>query len=107
MQGFVSMFWNAQGIIPTDYLQNKKSISEVYYINLILKLREVLKEKRQRKWRSGFELNRLRSQRLPAVSKIKRTFIYVKKTIKKLTRRDVHCRAVAIFIQEALLLQHR
>lgn len=49
----LSVFWDAQGIILTDYLQKGASITGAYYANLIAKLRAALKEKRRGKLRSG------------------------------------------------------
>lgn len=47
------VFWDAQGIILTDYLQKRQSITGAYYAQLISKLRDDLKEKRRGKLRNG------------------------------------------------------
>jgi len=47
----VSVFWNSEGVLLTDYLEKGKK--GVYYAVLIRKLREVIKEKRWGKLTQG------------------------------------------------------
>jgi [histone H3]-lysine36 N-dimethyltransferase SETMAR len=49
----LSVFWDAQGIILTDYLQKGATITGNYYSQLIVKLRGALKEKRRGKLSKG------------------------------------------------------
>lgn len=41
-----SVFWDAKGIIFTDYLEKGKTINSEYYIQLLIKLREEIAVKR-------------------------------------------------------------
>ena len=45
----VSIFWDSEGILFTDYLEKGKTVTGVYYGGLIRKLREVIKQKRRGK----------------------------------------------------------
>ena len=48
-----SVFWDSEGSLMIDYLERGKTITGVYYAQLIRKLREVIKEKRRGKLRQG------------------------------------------------------
>jgi len=39
----VSVFWDSEGVLFTDYLEKGKTVTGVYYAGLIRKLREVIK----------------------------------------------------------------
>ena len=41
----VSVFWDSEGVLFTDYLEQGKTVTAVYYAGLIRKLREVIKQK--------------------------------------------------------------
>jgi len=41
----VSVFWDSEGVLFTDYLEKGKTVTGVYYAGLIRKLREVIKQK--------------------------------------------------------------
>ncbi|GJQ87482.1 hypothetical protein Trydic_g19241 [Trypoxylus dichotomus] len=45
----LSTFWNAKGANSVDFLQREAIITAAYYANLILKLRDLIKEKRREK----------------------------------------------------------
>jgi len=47
--GMASVLWDIEGILMTDYLERGKTITDVYYAELIRKLRAVIKEKRRGK----------------------------------------------------------
>lgn len=40
----LSTFWCSQGVILSDFLQKEATIASTYYVNLIVKLSEVIKE---------------------------------------------------------------
>jgi hypothetical protein len=42
-----TIFWDAQGILLTDYLPRGQKITGSYYAQLFLKLRKAIKEKRR------------------------------------------------------------
>jgi hypothetical protein len=44
-----TIFWDAQRILLTDYLPRGQTITGSYYAQLVLKLREAIKEKRRGK----------------------------------------------------------
>lgn len=48
-----SVFWDSEGILMIDYLERGKTITGVYYAQLIRKLRVAIKEKRRGKLRQG------------------------------------------------------
>jgi len=43
----LSVFWDENGVIFTDYLQNGVTITAQYYINLLEKVRDAIKQKRR------------------------------------------------------------
>ena len=53
----VSVFWDSESVLLTDYLEKGKTISGTYYAGLIHKLREVIKEKRRGKLTKGVLLH--------------------------------------------------
>ena len=53
----VSVFWDSEGVLLTDYLEKGKTVTGVYYAGLIRKLREVTKEKRRGKLTQGVLLH--------------------------------------------------
>jgi len=48
-----TVFWDAEGIVLIDYLEHGSTITEIYYTDLIEKVRAALKEKRRGKLRRG------------------------------------------------------
>ena len=48
-----TVFWDAEGIVPIDYLKHGSTITGTYYADLIGKRRAALKEKRRGKLRHG------------------------------------------------------
>lgn len=48
-----SVFWDSEGVLMIDYLQRGKTITGVYYAQLIRKLRVAIKEKRRGKLCQG------------------------------------------------------
>lgn len=48
-----TVFWDADGIIMTDYLERGKTVTGEYYATLLKKLREQIKEKRRGKLQRG------------------------------------------------------
>ena len=48
-----AVFWDAEGIVLTDYLEHSSTITRPYYADLIGKVRAALKEKRRGKLRHG------------------------------------------------------
>ena len=55
----VSVFWDSEGVLLTDYLEKGKTVTGMYYAGLIRKLREVrlIKEKRRGKLTQGVLLH--------------------------------------------------
>jgi len=53
----VSVFWDSESVLLTDYLEKGKTVSCTYYAGLIHKLREVIKEKRRGKLTQGVLLH--------------------------------------------------
>jgi len=53
----VSVFWDSEGVLLTDYLEKGKTVTGTYYAGLIHKLREVIKEKRRGKLTQGVLLH--------------------------------------------------
>jgi len=45
----MSVFWDSEGVLLTDYLEKGKTVTGTYYAGLIHKLRKVVKEKRRGK----------------------------------------------------------
>ena len=52
-----SVFWDSEGVLMNDYLKRKKTVTGVYYPELIRKLRSAIKEKRCRKLSHGVLLH--------------------------------------------------
>ena len=52
----LSVFWDQDGVILTDYLQKGHTITGQYYSNLLLKLRDEIKRKRRGMLRKGILL---------------------------------------------------
>jgi len=48
-----SVFWDSQGVIMVDYLEQGKTITGDYYASLLVKLRDAIKDKRRGKLRNG------------------------------------------------------
>lgn len=48
-----SVFWDAQGVILVDYLERGRTITGIYYTELLQKLRQAIKEKRRGKLSRG------------------------------------------------------
>jgi len=48
-----SVFWDSQGVIMIDYLEQGKTITGDYYASLLVKLRDAIKDKRRGKLRNG------------------------------------------------------
>ena len=42
-----SIFWDQDGIFPTDYLPKGQTINAEYYSSLLVQLKDILKEKRR------------------------------------------------------------
>ena len=53
----VSVFWDSESVLLTDYSEKGKTVSGTYYAGLIHKLREVIKEKRRGKLTQGVLLH--------------------------------------------------
>jgi histone-lysine N-methyltransferase SETMAR len=51
-----SVFWDSQGLIMIDYMPHKTTINGQYYAELLVKLREAIKEKRRGKLRRGVRI---------------------------------------------------
>jgi len=47
------IFWNQDSILLTDYLPKGQTINEEYYSSLLVQLKDILKEKRRRKFTKG------------------------------------------------------
>jgi len=47
-----SIFWNQDGLLPTDYLPKGQIIHAEYYSSLLVQLKDILKEKRRGAGRS-------------------------------------------------------
>jgi len=45
-----SVFWDSEGVLMIDYLERGKTVTGVYYAELIRKLRSAIKEKRRESW---------------------------------------------------------
>ena len=43
------IFWNQDGILPTDYLPKDQTINAEYYSSLLIQLKDILKEKHHKK----------------------------------------------------------
>lgn len=52
----LSVFWDEKGVLLTDYLEKGHTVTGLYYVNLIEKLREAIKNKRRGKLSSGVHL---------------------------------------------------
>lgn len=52
-----SVFWDSEGVLMIDYLERGKTVTGIYYAELIRKLRAVIKEKRRGKLRQGVLLH--------------------------------------------------
>jgi len=48
-----SIFWKQDGILLTDYLPKGQTINAEYYLSLLVKLKDFLKEKRRGKFTKG------------------------------------------------------
>jgi len=48
-----SIFWDQDGILPIDCLLNGQTINTEYYSSLLVRLKDILKEKRRRKVTKG------------------------------------------------------
>ena len=48
-----SVFWDSEGVLMIDYLERSKTVTGVYFVELILKLCEKIKEKRRGKLTQG------------------------------------------------------
>jgi len=49
----VSIFWDQDGILLTDYLPKGQTLTTEYYSSLLVQLEDMLKEKRRRKFTMG------------------------------------------------------
>jgi len=52
-----SVFWDSKGVLMIDYLERGKTVTGVYYAELIQKLRSAIKEKRRGKLSDGVLLH--------------------------------------------------
>ena len=52
----LSVFWDEKGVLLTDYLEKGHTVTGLYYVNLIEKLRQAIKNKRRGKLSSGVHL---------------------------------------------------
>ena len=52
-----SVFWHSEGVLMIDYLERGKTVTGVYYAELIRKLRSAIKEKRRGKLSLGVLLH--------------------------------------------------
>jgi len=52
-----SVFWDSEGVLMIDYLERGKTVTGVYYAELIQKLRSAIKEKRRGKLSHGVLLH--------------------------------------------------
>lgn len=52
-----SVFWDSEGVLMIDYLEKGKTVTGVYYAQLIRNLRKIIKEKRRGKLRQGVLLH--------------------------------------------------
>jgi len=52
-----SVFWDSEGVLMIDYLERGKTVTSVYYAELIRKLRSAIKEKRRGKLSHGVLLH--------------------------------------------------
>ena len=52
-----SVFWDSEGVLMIDYLEQRKTVTGIYYAELIRKIRAVIKEKRRGKLRQGVLLH--------------------------------------------------
>ena len=52
-----SVFWDSEGVLMIDYLERGKTVTDVYYAELIQKLWSAVKEKRCRKLSHGVLLH--------------------------------------------------
>jgi len=50
---FATIFWDQDGILPTDYLPKDQTINAEYYSSLLVQLKDILKEKRRGKFTKG------------------------------------------------------
>jgi len=50
---FVWFFWDQDGILPIDYLPKVQTINAEFYSSLLVQLKDILKEKRRRKFTKG------------------------------------------------------
>jgi len=49
----VSVFWDKEGVLLTDYLEKGKTVTDVYYTGFIHKLHEVINERHAGKLTQG------------------------------------------------------
>jgi len=52
-----SVFWDSEGVLMIDYLERGKTVTGVYYAELIRKIRSAIKEKRRGKLSHGVLLH--------------------------------------------------
>jgi len=48
-KSFSSIFWDHYGILQTDYLPKEQTMNAEFYLSLLVKLKEILREKRRGK----------------------------------------------------------